>query len=85
MAFSATRQTPAMTAGSCSTELTLDTSMHGDDATRHVVITTVDEAGILHHLEQGFLVWMFPDGLSEIPVAIGIVRNDLAHSRQRGK
>ena len=59
--------------------------MNGDNAARHVVITAVYEAGILHHLEQRFLIWVFSDRLSEIPVAISIVRNDLAHSRQRGE
>ncbi len=59
--------------------------MNRDDAAREIVIATSLEAGGLHHSEECFLVWMHPNGLRQVPVAVGIGGDQLAEQRQNAK
>ena len=42
-------------------KLQFHASMQGDDARAEVMVLGQDKTGIIHHLFQGFLVWMHAD------------------------
>ena len=75
------RLTPAITAGSCSTLLALDASVHSHNATGHIVVSAVNETGVLDHLEQGFLIGVLPNRFGEVAIAVSVIGDQFSHRR----
>ena len=57
-------------------------TMDRDDATGEVVIITVFETRLLHHLTQRLLVGMHPDGLGQVAIAGLVIGYEPAQLRE---
>ena len=56
--------------------------MNGDNTAGHVVVTTLDKSGVLHHFKQGVLIRMLADGLRQITITVSILSNETTDRRQ---
>ncbi len=65
--------------------LQLEAAMHRHNTAGEIVIVAVLEAGLLHHLAQGFLIRVHADGFGQVAVAVFVPGHQLADLGQQAE
>ena len=63
--------------------LELHAFMQSDDAAGHIVVIHCIEAGVKHHLREGFLIGVHADGFGQILIAFRIFGDEFTHQWQQ--